>query len=124
MYDAQVRVCALRAYEKLASLRRVHEILGISKSTIQRWHTATPCGRRERAARKVSSVVRETIKRLIKFACTLVDEHEVRICGCLLADDDDVSHKEYIAYLSNHCETCFVRGNDRRGQRFSCRNCD
>jgi transposase len=65
MHHIAARVLALRAYERLKSFRRVQDLLGVSKSSIQRWHKATPSQQLQRTARKMHSTALRAIQSAI-----------------------------------------------------------
>jgi hypothetical protein len=54
MYTSDAKMMCIRAYLRLKSLRKTACLLGVSKSTIQRWIACNPVSRRRREARKAT----------------------------------------------------------------------
>jgi transposase/transposase-like protein len=66
MYSSDCRSVGVRAYLRLKSLRRTSTLLGISKSTIQRWVMNSPIVQRHRQARKVTADAIKLIETIVQ----------------------------------------------------------
>jgi len=65
-YSKDCRALCVRAYLRMRSLRKTSSLLGISKSSIQRWVSGCPIIQRERQARKVTESAVQLISDIVK----------------------------------------------------------
>jgi len=63
MYTSDAKMMCVRAYMRLKSLRKTACLLGVSKSTINRWVACNPVSRRRREAQKATHAA---IKRILE----------------------------------------------------------
>ena len=65
MYSQDARDLCVRAYMKIRSLRRTSALLGISKSTVQRWIGSHPIARKRMDARKATHQAIQMIETIL-----------------------------------------------------------
>lgn len=65
MYSRDARTMAINAYRRTQSLRRVANLLGVSKSSIHRWVSSNPAIKRQHDARKATEQAIRMIRSLL-----------------------------------------------------------
>jgi transposase len=66
MYSLDTRLACSRAYFKLHSLRKTADLLGISKSTIQRWVQNHPVRKKQRDTRRATRIAVTRINEILQ----------------------------------------------------------